>query len=183
MAATRLAIYQVDAFADRVFEGNPAAVCPLESWLPADVMQAVAAENNLAETAFFVPRGDGWHLRWFTPTVEIELCGHATLASGFVISTILDPGHRFWHIAAESGASPGEARFACQGTDAGQVAVVAHDGKEVSCVVELGADRARENGSILSPRLQKLFLEGLVPAGRFSVSGIECRVHRRQAQA
>lgn len=110
--------------------------------------------------------------------------GYANLIiAGRETSTILDPGHRFWHIAAESGASPGEARFACQGTDAGQVAVVAHDGKDVTCVVELGADRAQENGSILSPRLQKLFLEGLVPAGRFSVSGIECRVHRRQAQA
>jgi PhzF family phenazine biosynthesis protein len=92
MAATRLPIYQVDAFADAVFTGNPAAVCPLDRWLPDDLMQAIAAENNLAETAFFVPAGEGWHLRWFTPAIEVELCGHATLASGFIISTILEPG-------------------------------------------------------------------------------------------
>jgi PhzF family phenazine biosynthesis protein len=100
--APPLPIYQVDAFADAVFEGNPAAVCPLERWLPADVMQAVAAENNLAETAFFVPAGEGWHLRWFTPAVEIELCGHATLASGFVISTILQPGREVARVTTET---------------------------------------------------------------------------------
>ena len=77
--------YQVDAFADRVFEGNPAAVVPLESWLPDEVMQSLAAENNLAETAFFVPEGEGFHLRWFTPTVEVDLCGHATLAASHVL--------------------------------------------------------------------------------------------------
>ena len=89
----RIPIYQVDAFSDRVFAGNPAAVCPLESWLPDERLQAIAAENNLSETAFFVPveRG-GYELRWFTPTVEVELCGHATLASGFVIATLLRPG-------------------------------------------------------------------------------------------
>jgi PhzF family phenazine biosynthesis protein len=77
--------YQVDAFTDRVFAGNPAAVCPLTHW-PADaVLQKIAAENNLAETAFFVPENGGYHLRWFTPTNEVELCGHATLASAFVI--------------------------------------------------------------------------------------------------
>lgn len=84
-----LSLYQVDAFAERPFEGNPAAVVPLESWLDDTVMQAIAAENNLAETAFFVPKGDGYHLRWFTPTVEIELCGHATLASAHVLFTHL----------------------------------------------------------------------------------------------
>lgn len=79
-------IYQVDAFADEVFSGNPAAVCPLPEWLPGDVLQAIAAENNLSETAFFVADGGGGHeLRWFTPTVEVDLCGHATLASAFVI--------------------------------------------------------------------------------------------------
>jgi len=80
-----LAFYQVDAFADRVFAGNPAAVCPLEQWLPDDVMQAVAMENNLSETAFFVPDGDSFHLRWFTPVNEVDLCGHATLASAHVL--------------------------------------------------------------------------------------------------
>ena len=85
----RLPIYQVDAFADRVFGGNPAAVCPLDAWLPDATMQAIAAENNLAETAFFVPDGADYALRWFTPTVEVDLCGHATLASGHVVFAFL----------------------------------------------------------------------------------------------
>jgi len=84
-------IYQVDAFASRVFAGNPAAVCPLEAWLPDDVMQAIAAENNLSETAFFVRRGDEFDLRWFTPTVEAKMCGHATLGSAYVILNYLEP--------------------------------------------------------------------------------------------
>lgn len=84
-------LYQVDAFAEGVFSGNPAAVVPLDSWLPDVTLQAIAAENNLSETAFFVPLppqadGDrGYHLRWFTPTFEIDLCGHATLAAAFVL--------------------------------------------------------------------------------------------------
>lgn len=77
--------YQVDAFATRVFEGNPAAVCPLERWLDEEVMQAVAGENNLSETAFFVPSERGFELRWFTPVAEVDLCGHATLATAHVI--------------------------------------------------------------------------------------------------
>jgi PhzF family phenazine biosynthesis protein len=81
----QLPIYQVDAFTDRLFGGNPAAICPLERWLPDATMQAIAAENNLAETAFYVPEGDGFALRWFTPEVEVDLCGHATLASARVI--------------------------------------------------------------------------------------------------
>src|SRR5690349_25152817 len=88
-----LRIYQVDAFTDTVFGGNPAAVMPLEVW-PADaVLLSLAAENNLSETAFFVPEGpDTYRLRWFTPVSEVDLCGHATLASAFVIMTILRPG-------------------------------------------------------------------------------------------
>lgn len=78
-------LYQVDAFASSLFRGNPAAVCPLQEWLPDDLMQAIASENNLSETAFFVPKEDGFHLRWFTPNEEIELCGHATLASAYVL--------------------------------------------------------------------------------------------------
>jgi PhzF family phenazine biosynthesis protein len=78
-------IYQVDAFTGELFRGNPAAVCPLPSWLPEATMQAIAAENNLAETAFYVPEGDRWHIRWFTPTVEVQLCGHATVASATVM--------------------------------------------------------------------------------------------------
>jgi len=87
----RLPIYQVDAFTDAVFAGNPAGVVPLESWLPDETLLAIAAENNLAETAFFVRQGDGYELRWFTPTIEMDLCGHATLAAAFVLSSIYDP--------------------------------------------------------------------------------------------
>jgi PhzF family phenazine biosynthesis protein len=87
----RLPMYQVDAFTDSLFGGNPAAVCPLLAWLPDATMQAIAAENNLAETAFFVRDGDDYALRWFTPTVEVDLCGHATLASGHVVFSFLEP--------------------------------------------------------------------------------------------
>ncbi len=78
-------MYQVDAFTDKVFEGNPAAVCILKTALEAQVMQQIAAENNLAETAFVLPNKDGFEIRWFTPTVEVELCGHATLAAAHVL--------------------------------------------------------------------------------------------------
>ena len=81
----KLRIWQVDAFASRVFAGNPAAVVPLKSWLSDNTMQAIAQENNLAETAFFVGEAGDYQLRWFTPTVEVPLCGHATLASAWVI--------------------------------------------------------------------------------------------------
>jgi predicted PhzF superfamily epimerase YddE/YHI9 len=87
----RLPIYQVDAFTNGLFGGNPAAVCPLEAWLPDATMQAIAAENNLSETAFFVPDGGDYALRWFTPTVEVDLCGHATLASAHVVFRFLEP--------------------------------------------------------------------------------------------
>jgi PhzF family phenazine biosynthesis protein len=86
-----LPIFQVDAFADRVFRGNPAAVVPLEQWLPEATMQAIAGENNLAETAFFVPTHPGYHIRWFTPNQEVVLCGHATLASADVIMRHIEP--------------------------------------------------------------------------------------------
>ncbi len=85
-----LPIYQIDAFADKLFTGNPAAVVPLEKWLEPSLMQQIAMENNLAETAFFVKEGDEFHVRWFTPELEINLCGHATLASAFVIFNYLD---------------------------------------------------------------------------------------------
>lgn len=78
-------IYQVDAFTDQLFSGNPAAVCPLDHWLSTYLMQNIALENNLAETAFFVRNGDRYDIRWFTPSVEVDLCGHATLASAFVL--------------------------------------------------------------------------------------------------
>jgi PhzF family phenazine biosynthesis protein len=78
-------IYQVDAFTTEVFSGNPAAVCPLEQWLSDDTMQKIAMENNLAETAFYVKKGDQYEIRWFTPATEVDLCGHATLATAFVL--------------------------------------------------------------------------------------------------
>lgn len=82
-------IYQADAFTNKLFGGNPAAVCPLNEWLPAPLMQKIAAENNLAETAFFIPQGIDFELRWFTPELEIDLCGHATLATAHIIFTQL----------------------------------------------------------------------------------------------
>lgn len=81
--------YQVDAFTTRIFGGNPAAVCPLDAWLEDNLLQAIAAENNLSETAFFVKTRNGFHLRWFTPVAEVDLCGHATLASAHVLFEIL----------------------------------------------------------------------------------------------
>jgi len=84
-----LKIYQVDAFTDTLFGGNPAAVCPLEEWLPDETMQKIAMENNLSETAFFVKDENEFHIRWFTPKVEVSLCGHATLASAHVIFNYL----------------------------------------------------------------------------------------------
>ena len=81
----RLRIFQIDAFTDTVFGGNPAAVCPLESWLDDTTLQAIAAENNLSETAFFVAANGIYDLRWFTPLAEVDLCGHATLASAYVV--------------------------------------------------------------------------------------------------
>ena len=88
----RLPLYQVDAFTERRFAGNPAAVCPLPKWLPDATLQAIAAENNLAETAYFVAEPDGYRLRWFTPAVEVDLCGHATLAAAYVLMNCLGFG-------------------------------------------------------------------------------------------
>ncbi len=82
-------IYQADAFTDQLFGGNPAAICPLTEWLPAETMQKIAAENNIAETAYFVKQDDGYGLRWFTPELEIDLCGHATLATAHILFTEL----------------------------------------------------------------------------------------------
>jgi predicted PhzF superfamily epimerase YddE/YHI9 len=85
-----LSVFHVDAFAAKPFAGNPAAVCPLARWLDDDWLRAVAAENNLSETAYFVPRGDHHELRWFTPRCEVKLCGHATLASALVVLQVLE---------------------------------------------------------------------------------------------
>lgn len=86
----KIKLYQVDAFTDKLFGGNPAGVCPLEDWLPDEVMQNIAFENNLAETAFFIINGADFELRWFTPVSEVDLCGHATLASAHVLFNHLD---------------------------------------------------------------------------------------------
>lgn len=83
-------MYQVDAFTSKVFGGNPAAVCPLEKWLADEILQKIANENNLSETAFFIKTENGFHIRWFTPTSEVDLCGHATLASSYVLFNILN---------------------------------------------------------------------------------------------
>jgi PhzF family phenazine biosynthesis protein len=105
--------YQVDAFATRAFEGNPAAVCPLRGWLDDALLQAIAEENNLSETAFFVPTEEGYALRWFTPVREVDLCGHATLAAAHVLFDAL--GH------------PGQAiRFE---TRSGELTVERQDGR------------------------------------------------------
>ncbi|MCQ4163004.1 PhzF family phenazine biosynthesis protein [Roseomonas sp. GC11] len=106
--------YLVDAFAAHPFAGNPAAVVPLRQWLPDALMQRMAAEHNLSETAFFVPDGPGqWHLRWFTPTLEVPLCGHATLATAFVLARILgQPGElRFRTASGPLSVSQEEGRF------------------------------------------------------------------------
>lgn len=107
----RLSIYQVDAFTGQIFRGNPAAICPLEEWIPDSLMQSIAAENNLAETAFFVGSGDRYHLRWFTPAFEIDLCGHATLAAAWVVSRVLKPGLSMVRFDTRSG----ELTVACEG--------------------------------------------------------------------
>lgn len=86
----RIPIYQIDAFTNEQFKGNPAAVCPLEEWIKDDLMQKIARENNLSETAFFTKKGDRYELRWFTPETEIDLCGHATLATAYVIFRYLE---------------------------------------------------------------------------------------------
>ena len=91
----KLTIYQVDAFTNKIFGGNPAAIIPLQNWLDDELMQKIAMENNVSETAFFVPSDNGneasYDIRWFTPSLEIDLCGHATLASAYIIKTFIEP--------------------------------------------------------------------------------------------
>ncbi len=99
----KLSIYQIDAFAEKPFEGNPAAICPLEKWLPDNVMLSIAEENNLSETAFFVTTSNGFHIRWFTPSTEVDLCGHATLAAAYVIFHCLDYKNETIYFESKSG--------------------------------------------------------------------------------
>ncbi len=99
----KLKIYQVDAFTNNVFSGNPAAVVPLEKWLPDETMQSIALENNLSETAFFIPEENGFHIRWFTPAAEVNLCGHATLATAHVLFNHLDYSEKEIQFESRSG--------------------------------------------------------------------------------
>lgn len=99
----KLPIYQIDAFANELYKGNPAAVVPLKEWLPVSVMQNIALENNLSETAFFVYDKGYYHIRWFTPAVEVPLCGHATLASSFVIFNFLEENIKEIKFMSKSG--------------------------------------------------------------------------------
>lgn len=97
-------VFQIDTFTGDIFKGNPAAVCILENWLTDTTLQNIAAENNLSETAFVVHRNGSYEIRWFTPTVEIDLCGHATLAAGYVFFTFISPGlHRIDFHSSKSG--------------------------------------------------------------------------------
>ena len=98
-----LPIYQIDAFTSKLFAGNPAAICPLTEWIPPELMQQIAAENNLAETAFFVQRANHYEIRWFMPHDEIDLCGHATLASAYVIFQYLNPALKEVSFTSQSG--------------------------------------------------------------------------------
>lgn len=99
----RIPTYQVDAFTNRVFHGNPAAVCPLAEWLPTELLQKLAAENNLAETVFFVKEAEGYRIRWFTPLLEIDLCGHATVAAAYVAYNCLGYSEPALTFASKSG--------------------------------------------------------------------------------
>ncbi|WP_058306207.1 PhzF family phenazine biosynthesis protein [Gracilibacillus massiliensis] len=99
----RIPIYQIDAFTNKQFKGNSAAVCPLNEWIEEDLMQKIAAENNLSETAFFVKKEDVYELRWFTPIDEVDLCGHATLATAYVICTYLDTNVKHIKFKTKSG--------------------------------------------------------------------------------
>lgn len=99
----KLDLYQVDAFTNRLFSGNPAAVCPLNAWLDDEVLRSIAMENNLSETAFYVETDDGFELRWFTPLTEVDLCGHATLATAHVLFNILNKPDKELRFATRSG--------------------------------------------------------------------------------
>ena len=99
----KIPLYHVDAFSSRVFRGNPAAVCPLPHWIDETLLQAIAAENNLSETAFLVRIPEGYEIRWFTPAVEVDLCGHATLASGFVVLSKIEPASQAVQFRSKSG--------------------------------------------------------------------------------
>ena len=143
-------IYQVDAFSSAPFAGNPAAVCPLEEWLPDETLQAIAAENNLSETAYFVRTGERFALRWFTPGCEVDLCGHATLASAYVL---------FHELGAAEGVTGDTVRF---DTKSGELAV-RRDGQRLAMdfpsrppqhvPVDLVGSMARDDHDLVESRL------------------------------
>ena len=150
----RIPIYQIDAFTDTTFEGNPAAVCPLDDWLSDDVMQAIAMENNLSETAFFVARSDGdYDIRWFTPVAEIDLAGHPTLATAFLILSRLAP-------------SRGSVRFH---TRLGDVLDVGRDGDLLSMDFPARPPRPADNLAGVGPALGAEPGEGLAARDAFAV--------------
>jgi PhzF family phenazine biosynthesis protein len=99
----QIPIYQVDAFTSELFRGNPAAICPLQEWLPDEQLQSIALENNVSETAFFTRDGEHYKLRWFTPAVEVDLCGHATLASAYIIMSEIARGQHEVRFQTRSG--------------------------------------------------------------------------------
>ena len=153
-----LPLYQIDAFTRRVFGGNPAAVMPLQSWLPDATLQALASENNLSETAFFVGEHGAYHLRWFTPTQEVEFCGHATLASAWAL----------WNLLGETAA---ELTFQ---TRVGELRAVQGEGGAV--VLDLpridpvaGEQTPTELSELLGVPVQEVFT---VAAGNFSVFAV-----------
>ncbi|RUR07227.1 PhzF family phenazine biosynthesis protein [Legionella sp. km772] len=99
----KLPLYQIDSFTSTLFDGNPAAVCPLDYWLDDKVLQLIARENNLSETAFIVPHNNSYQIRWFTPNMEVDLCGHATLASAFVLFELLNYPEKLIQFTSKSG--------------------------------------------------------------------------------
>jgi len=151
----KLKLWQVDAFASRHFEGNPAAIVPLESWLPDEKLQAIAEENNLSKTAYFIHEGeDKYALRWFTPTTEVDLCGHATLASAFVVINELATNSK-------------EVTFS---TRSGELKVTKHDDGLLS--MSLPADKSEPipQSKILAEKLGAVL--GVAPPTKFMAADI-----------
>ncbi|MBT4888619.1 MAG: PhzF family phenazine biosynthesis protein [Rhodospirillales bacterium] len=168
----RIPIYQVDAFTSELFGGNPAAVCPLDKWLADDVLQSIAMENNLSETAYIVPggeNGEDYALRWFTPAIEVDLCGHATLASSFVIFEKLNSSLKAVSFSTRSG------RLDVSRSDGGElvldfpalppVAVPILDGLEKAIgVVPINLYRAQDNeGKFLAELANETEVRNLDP--------------------
>ncbi|MEM9918638.1 MAG: PhzF family phenazine biosynthesis protein [Bacteroidota bacterium] len=142
-------IYQIDAFANHLFGGNPAAVVPLEQWLPDQLMQSIAMENNLAETAFVVPKDFDYHIRWFTPLKEVDLCGHATLAAAHVFFEFLDYKHYEIRFDSRSGgltvSKQGDWYTLDFPTDSLEEVSVTDEVKEALCLTPLELYKGRDD--------------------------------------